>query len=139
MAAQQAGQLDLFAIPDEEETADLIDDGDTLPIIRRVLPARGMPTPKILGPVSVFDLAHTPGRRLRIGGDNAKSRVAEKVDLGGGRTKVVGANYPPRWTEADFERERLRRARQRPPKPSRKAKTRSRKLLELIGDPNDDE
>lgn len=139
MRAPQAGQLDLFAIPEEDEAADLIDEGDLLPVTRRVLPARGLPPVKIVGPVSVFDLAANPGRRLRIGGDSAKSRVAQKVELGNGRTKVVGANYPPRWTEADFERERLRRARQRPPKPSRKAKTRSRKLLELIGEPDEQE
>lgn len=39
----------------------------------------------------------------------------------------------PEWQE----KERARRAKQRPPKPTRKAKTRSKKLLELIGDPDD--
>lgn len=141
------GQLDMFAISDDD--ADLIDDGDLLPVTRRVVPAKGLPVPMTMAPRSVFEMAGMAAKKLKLQGrfgaasgfttsKPEESRVVAKVDLGNGRTRVVGANYPPRWTEIDVEKERQRRARQRPPKPTRKAKTRSRKLLELIGDNDDD-
>jgi len=138
MTETKAGQLDLFAIADEDEDADLIDDGDTLEVVRRWVKARAVPMPKGLGPASIWDLgrdgvgAELDQQKLHRG-PRVRSRVAAVVDLGEGRRRVVGAAYPPRWTGEDFERERLRRAKQRPPKPTKKAKTRSRKLLELIG------
>jgi hypothetical protein len=52
-----------------------------------------------------------------------------------GITRHTGAQYPAnRWTEEREEAERQRRARQRPPKPTKAARTRSRKLLEMIGE-----
>lgn len=144
-----AGQIDMFAASEDDFDADLIDDGDLLPVTRRVLPAKGQPVPMTFAPRSVFEMASMMATKLKLHGrfgaasgfDDRKpepSRVVAKVDLGNGRTKVVGANYPPRWTEHDVEKERQRRARQKPPKPTKKAKTRGRKLLELIGDDNDD-
>lgn len=91
-------------------------------------------------PRSVFDLhRYSPGAFGFVARDVPPDtkRHVRKVDLGGGVTRGVGAAYPVRWTPEDEERERRRRAKQRPPKPSRKAKTRGRKLLELIG--NDDD
>lgn len=137
MLADPGAQLDLFAFQAEGDDDDPIDEGDTLEIVRRILPARSVPMMPIRGPVSIFDFERMGNLRLRLGQAPEKSRVVQKVDLGSGRTKVVGANYPPRWTEADHERERVRRAKQRPPKPTRKAKTRGRKLLDLIGAPDD--
>lgn len=52
-----------------------------------------------------------------------------------GITRNVGAMYPAgRWTPEKEEAERVRRAKQRPPKPTRQARTRSAKLLGMIGE-----
>lgn len=89
-------------------------------------------------PRTVFDL---PARPLMgsvgFGGTGVfapiESRLVAKVEVADGVTRTVGAAYPVRWTKEDEERERTRRARQRPPKPTKRAKTRGRKLLDLIG------
>lgn len=58
-----------------------------------------------------------------------------QVERTSGVTKCVGARYPAnRWDERRVEQDRQRRAKQKPPKPSRKAKTRGKKLLALVGD-----
>jgi len=59
------------------------------------------------------------------------------VEIADGVTRTVGAAYPARWTPEDEERERLRRAKQRPPKPTKQAKTRGHKLLDWIGSDDD--
>ena len=57
------------------------------------------------------------------------------VERSDGLTRNVGAMYPAgRWTPQTEEAERVRRAKQRPPKPTRQARTRSAKLLGLIGE-----
>ncbi len=49
--------------------------------------------------------------------------------------RVIGAQYPAnRWTPEREEQERIRRAKQRPPKPKAGTRKRSKKLMETIGD-----
>jgi hypothetical protein len=60
-----------------------------------------------------------------------------RVERDGDRVRVV--RLLPEETEEWKERERVRRAKQRPPKPVRKAKTRGKKLLDMIGEGNLDE
>jgi hypothetical protein len=90
-------------------------------------------------PRTVFDLSSRPLTMGAIGFggtgtfDGKTARVATKVEVADGVTRIVGAAFPARWTPEDHERERARRARQRPPKPTKRAKTRSSKLLDLIG------
>jgi hypothetical protein len=120
-----------------------IDDAFDFPQ-HRALAAADAPAPETRAPASIFELAamvKASGLRARgrFGGPSpdapAKRLTVQRAD---GVVKVVGAAYPAnRWDEERFEQERLRRARQKPPKPTRKAKTRSKKLLELIGDTDD--
>lgn len=46
---------------------------------------------------------------------------------------VEGAAYFARWTAEDYKREEQRRSRQRPPRPVAKARTKSEKLIALLG------
>ena len=108
-----------------------------------VVRAGDAPLLQIDTPRSVFDLADI-GRQFRLRerfGDAAgfENSPPVRIERTAGVIKHVGASYPVRATGEDIERERVRRAKQRPPKPSRKAKTRSRKLLDLIGVDDGDE
>lgn len=50
----------------------------------------------------------------------AKPYAEARVDLAGGRRVITGMAYPSnRWTAEREEQERIRRAKQRPPKPSK--------------------
>jgi hypothetical protein len=90
-------------------------------------------------PRTVFDLPSRPltVATLGFGGtgsfDGKAARVATKLEVAEGVTRIVGAAFPARWTAEDYERERARRARQRPPKPTKGVKTRSAKLQQMIG------
>lgn len=94
-------------------------------------------------PRSVFDLHRRPLMgSVGFGGTglfSTEPKIVRKVEVADGVTRIVGAAFPVRWTAEDEERERVRRAKQRPPKPTRKAKTRSRKLMDMIGVDDGDE
>ena len=124
---------DVATQPDFFDEDDEIDDA---PVVRRVVRARDVAPPVCVAPRSVFDLAKRPVH-LRLDSAPDDQRVVGKIEQREGVTRFTGAAYPVRWTQEDEARERLRRARQRPPRPTRKAKTRSAKLLEMIGDPDD--
>jgi hypothetical protein len=151
-------QLDLFAqavsaddqVDDpeleafEEDAGDEVDYG-AQPFEQRVVNARDVAPPVTLAPASVFEMA---AAMLKRGGrfghadgfrdEPPPRRQRVTVERDGGVTRCVGAQYPAnRWDAERHEQERIRRAKQRPPKPTRKAKTRSRKLLEIIGEPDD--
>lgn len=109
-----------------------------------VVSASAAAAPETTAPRSIFDFA-AAFKKLKARGrfgaaDGFKTTAAaaanpvNRVEIELGVTRHVGAAYPARWTPEDEERERQRRARQRPPRPTRKAKTRGRKLLELVGD-----
>lgn len=136
---------------------DDIDDAWEFPAHRWISAASAEPLPPVSAPRSVFDLASGLGlpdsarERQRMLREQDRATAAEHVR---GQTpspassvvrtaagvRVIGAQYPAaRWTPEREEAERARRARQKPPKPVKKARTRSKKLLELIGGEQDQE
>lgn len=114
---------------------------DDPPPVHRIVPAYGMPLPVTAGFVSVFDMAgmskHLPPLRL-CGSNSAKcatTRIQDATHLAiereAGVVRVRRIHYLD--TRAWIEQEAARRARQKPPKPTAKAKTKGRKLLEMVG------
>lgn|GEM_PF-2484830 len=92
-------------------------------------------------PRSVFELAQAVatlkacGRFGNAAGfETTAPPTLSSVTKAGDVTRCSGSRYPSsRWTEERFEQERVRRAKQRPPRPTKRAKSRGRKLLDLIG------
>lgn len=143
-----AQQLDLFAdfvasvelaLPADELIAiacnDEQCDDDPLiikPVIHRIIPATGAAPLVVSGPRSVFDMGAMtkplvrPSRR-EVQGQCAVTRVV-RTD-GVTRCVRIQIQDTPEWQA----REAARRARQKPPKPTAKAKTKSRKLIEMVG------
>ena len=113
-----------------------IDDDFDFPV-HRVLTAtepRPMAPPRTIAPSSIFNLAATVDRLKSFGrfGDSAGfTPPTLRVHREGDRVRVVRLREDE--TEEWRERERIRRAKQRPPKPTKKAKTRGAKLMEMIG------
>lgn len=91
---------------------------------------------------SIFALAARIAAKTRRGPAAAcvpsqpASLHSVSIERAAGITRHVGGMYPAgRWTAEKEEAERVRRAKQRPPKPTAAAKgKRSRKLLEIVGD-----
>jgi hypothetical protein len=119
------------------------EDGDEwaqAPFIRVIGPAAGRPAPVTAAPRSVFDLAGLvlSGARHAAPEETEEPKVepryAAVMEIADGIRRCVGAAFPSRWTPEDEERERQRRARQRPPKPTKKARTKGKKLVELVGE-----
>lgn len=102
----------------------------------RVIKAKEAPKVTTTAPRSVFDLA-AAGVMLRTGGRfgaapaSLASAPLYRVEREDGRTRVV--RLRPDETDEWAERERIRRAKQRPPKPVKAARTKGEKLKELIG------
>lgn len=116
-----------FNDPDEEDEDILV----TSPVIKRIVKASEAEPIQIKGPASIFDMAHLSKLvtvRMERPQEGASFR---RIARDGGVTRCV------RIQEQDTvewqEREAARRARQRPPKPTAKAKTKSRKLVDLVG------
>lgn len=108
------------------------------PTVQRVVFAEDVrpkagPRPAI--PVSVFDLAENPVE-MRPGSPGRTfapcKTTAQRIERLEGviRCTSIVIQDTPEW----LEREQQRRARQRPPRPPRGAKLRSKKLLALIGE-----
>lgn len=144
-AAAADDQVDDEPVLEDERDAEEVDYG-AQPFEQRRVNVRDVAPPVTLAPASVFEMAAAMLRRGgRFGNADgfdtrppAKQRVT--VEREAGVTRCTGAQYPAnRWDAERFEQERIRRAKQRPPKPTRKAKTRGRKLLEIIGTPDDEE
>lgn len=127
------------ALPDSEVAAWAFNDPDepdvdalvTQPIIKRIVSAADAAPLAIRGPASVFDMAHQRKPitvRMERPQEGASFR---RVARDGGVTRCV--RIQEQDTAEWQEREAARRARQRPPKPTAKAKTKSRKLVDLVG------
>ena len=120
------------------EASDEIDDN---PVVRVLVPAAGQLIPATVAPRWVFELvpmAVRP-RRQDKNQEPVSAGYAGRVSVASSESglKVIGAQYPSaRWTQERADREQARRARQRPPKPT--FKSRSRKLSRLLGDIGDD-
>jgi hypothetical protein len=103
-----------------------------------------MPAAVAKVPRSVFDLATIDARPVALLKTPELPPTADRVNpqrYAGplGALRVNGCRYPSnRWTDERVECERIRRAKQRPPKPTKLVKTRSKKLRDLIGNQFDD-
>jgi len=133
-AVAQWVQLDLLAWVDRHQAVD--DDDDPLiaaPIVHRVVLALEAEPPQTSGIRSVFDMAAAvlskPSRPPKAEQPEPQRYGVTHREVG--ITRHVARRHDE--TEEWQERERQRRARQRVPKPTRGARTRSRKLLDLIG------
>lgn len=124
------------ALPSSEVMAYASNDADdsdddplvTAPVIRRIVSAAEAAPLPIRGPVSIFDMNAAITVRMERRQDGAQFRRVVR-DAGVTRCVRILEQDTAEWQE----REAARRARQRPPKPTAKAKTKSRKLLELVG------
>lgn len=127
-------------IDDEDGEADGMQDTAWDHPEHRQVAAADAPRVPTTGPRSIFDLAGTAAR-LKAGGRFGhasgflpSAAPAPTVQREPGVTKVTGGQYPAgRWTEERQEQERQRRARQKPPRPTKRARTKSKKLRDLIG------
>ena len=98
------------------------------------------PPPATTAAASIWDLAAMPRalpRRRSPGASiEAPAPPAYRVERDAGRVRVV--RLRPEETEEWIERERVRRAKQRPPRPSKGAKTRGKKVRAWDGEAVED-
>lgn len=110
---------------------------------RSLVAAADVPPPKTAAVSSIWGMAalvasvkgmKAQGRFGAAAGFVASS-PSPAVVREGAVVRVTGARYPAdRMTEAKEEAERQRRARQKPPKPSKKARTRGKKVRQWDGE-----
>lgn len=88
--------------------------------VQRIVPAAGAALPKTLGPCSVFAMAAAPGAgsvRLATATSGSPAPFGRIIIREGGITRHTAVRLQD--TEEWAEKERQRRARQRPPRPPR--------------------
>jgi hypothetical protein len=149
-AAMNQIPLPLFSQDDDEADDPTLDAENAVwGSRRRTVDARYAEPLAPGAPASIWAMAKAASDALRKGGRfGAAAGFKASAPLFKGRpvvtpaapgvTKVQGSRYPAnRWTDERAEQEKARRARQKPPKPVRGARTRGKKLLDLIG-PNED-
>ena len=107
----------------------------------QVMPAEAAPRPETQAPVSIFALAamvKASGLRARgrFGAAQGFAPAPYRVERDGDCTRVVRLRHDetPEWAE----KEQARRARQRPPKPTQRAKTRGKKVRKWDGEATDE-
>lgn len=101
---------------------DAIDDA---PVVHRIVPAVSCRPLKLRTPASVFDLPERPLPTIlrAAAAPEPQPRRFRAAVATGGVVKVEGSQYPDsRWTPEREEQEIARRARQRPPRPTWRAK-----------------
>lgn len=147
MPASRWVQLDLLAqswlnrhepLPGDEDEDDPF---VTSPIVHRLVPAHLTPPPETSGIRSIFDFAATvltvPDKAKRRAPPVEPQPLSIQAQRHGRTVREVGVTRHVAMrhdeTEEWQERERQRRARQRVPRPSQRARTRSSKLIDLIG------
>lgn len=122
---------ELIAIACNDEQCD--DDPLILsPVVHRIIPASMAEPLSVSGPRSVFDMAGLTKPLVRPSRKEPSGPCAvTRVHRSDGVTRCVRIQIQetPEWQA----REAARRARQKPPKPTAKAKTKSRKLIEMVG------
>ncbi|KTT15853.1 hypothetical protein [Pseudacidovorax intermedius] len=118
-----AQQLDLFAT-----AADLKLQAEQLadpPIVRSIVNAATAKRPRVMGPASVFDLGMSRLRTRKAANDERAPAKPEQPDSvrvvsrEGGIVRCKQVRYAD--TEEGQEKERARRAKQRPPRPTKAA------------------
>ncbi len=125
-AALPASEVLAYASNDADDCDD--DPLVTAPVIRRIIPASEAGPLPISGPVSIF---HMSGKPVTVKLKRDDTRAFTKVQRDAGIIRCV--RIQEQDTTEWIEREIARRARQRPPKPTKGAKTMSRALAELTG------
>lgn len=121
-----ASEVMAYASNDADECDD--DPLVTAPVVRRIVSATEAAPLPIRGPVSIFAMNTAITVRMERRQDGAQFRRVVR-DAGVVRCVRIQEQDTAEWQE----REAARRARQRPPKPTAKAKTKSRKLIEMVG------
>ncbi len=116
------------------------DDDAEPPTVRILAPAIGTAPPRTSASRSIFELGAALARRKEPHGDQSEpeprpaAAFVQCVRLGG-VVRCTGAQYPAaRWTEEKAEAERVRRAKQRPPRPTKAARTRGAKVRAWDGE-----
>lgn len=108
------------------------------PVVHRTVLALDAAPPQTTGIRSVFDMAASvlskPPRAAQKPAEPEPPRYGRTVREGG-VTRHIAMRYDE--TAEWAEKERARRARQKVPRPSKAIRTRSRKLLELVGQGTD--
>lgn len=104
--------------------------------VQRIVDAAQAPRLRITGMASIFTIADAAKaaqdlRRCGRFGDAAGFAPITRVERDGDSIRVV--RLLPQETAEWQEKERVRRAKQRPPKPVKGARTKSKKFKELIG------
>lgn len=114
-------QLDLFAT-----AADLKQQAEQLadpPIVRSIVNAATAKRPRVMGPASVFDLGFSRLRTRKAANDESsrpdQPASVRIVTREGGIVRCKQVRYAD--TEEGQEKERARRAKQRPPRPTKAA------------------
>lgn len=134
---EQAGQLTLFACigtPGDsscqcEASNDDLDETEEPPFTHIIVSATKAEPIKCKGPSSVFDLASGAfGPLFRAPKNHTPVLYRVKRHDGVTRVQKVQIQDTQEWKD----REASRRAKQRPPRPTEAAKTRGRKLSEVI-------
>lgn len=96
------------------------------------VPATARKPPKITAPRSIFEAAAFEPKAVRMRGAQCEAPRARKVvEIADGVHRHIA--LLPQETDEWAERERARRARQVPPKAPKGARTKGRKLIELVG------
>ncbi|MCW5664035.1 MAG: hypothetical protein KIT35_09390 [Piscinibacter sp.] len=113
-------------------------DVDEPEIVHAIVPAATAPRPELarFAVRSVFELASLDHLGRRLWRQPVIARAPNVIVRDVDRVRVVRLH--PMETAEWQQREERRRAKQRPPKPTKGAKTRGRKLLDLIGNSFDD-
>lgn len=116
-----------YASNDAEDTED--DPLVTAPVVRRIISATDADPLPISGPVSIFHMSAGKPVTVKLKRDESRSFTKVQRDADVVRCIRIQEQDTTEW----IEREIARRARQKPPKPTAKAKTMGRALSELAG------
>lgn len=101
----------------------------TAPVVRRIISATDADPLPISGPVSIFHMSAAKPVTVKLKRDESRSFTKVQRDADVVRCIRIQEQDTSEW----IEREIARRARQKPPKPTAKAKTMGRTLSELAG------
>ena len=125
--------------PDDDADEDLFGTPELLPVQQRIVSAATAQRVAVRAPASVWDLAAGVGLQTEAMGmvlaEMPPAPLRSTVTRVEGVVRVVGAAYPGnRWDDERIEQERARRARQKPPRPVKGARTRGKKVREWDGE-----
>jgi hypothetical protein len=110
---------------------------------RSLVAAADVPPPKTAAVSSIWGMAALAASvkgmkaqgRFGAAAGFVASAPSPAVVREGPIVRVTGARYPAdRWTEEREEQEKARRARQKPPRPTKKARTRGKKVRQWDGE-----